>query len=333
MLRKKFFKILSVLVASIVTSSLFCFSAFAENNPYDYVFEDFTLESASVSIYDSSGNAVAVNITVYQPAPNGKLEFYADRVSGNFVAGEEYLVNVHLMSDSALWSSDNYVVGSYDITTWDYYQSITSVISSYRIGFKDSGNLDDTQLSENSPVSLDSNSMKGYKAYFKAGKIGYVYEDYVYSLRVKCNRTRDILGIFMYNFDFNVLTPDQVAANDLANGWTPGSSIDTGTIDDYESAEQELLGQTSDGRNATIDLFTDFSLSESLSSGLYACTSILTAFIDTDDSFIFELLSISLVIGAFGFVLGITPALFEHKIHFGKRSSDKYLGLPPRKKE
>ena len=307
MLRKKFFKILSVMVAVIVTSFPFCFSASAVTNSNNLYFNGFHVEAIYVGVFNSQGQAIDTQITLYNPSTPNRLEIYADRVSGNFVAGEEYLFKVDLVTDNSLVSSDNYVVGSYDITSWDYYQTITSVVTSYRNGYKGEG-VDLTynnQYSNNSPVSFDNNSLKGFRAYFGKGNIGYQYDNYHFSVRMTCNRDRDLLGIFMQNFDFKTLTPSEAAADELAHGWQSSGGLDTSVSDDYHNKENEILNNTASGRNDTISLFNNFGslfTTGYFLNGVLAVSRILTKFIEVD--WISGLLQLALSIGIFAFLIG-----------------------------
>lgn len=232
----------------VILFSCFSFSVIGEEsvttviNPYNYNFGGFKIDYLMLSVYNSEGERVGVDFKIWQPSPTSRMEIYADLTEGNFLPNEIYRVNISMSVDSSLISTNNYTVGSFDVSSWDYYYSISNLVNAKRLGYNDDGVLSHSDNASYTSTEVES-GITGYNVKYKAGKLGLRYTTYNVSVDCKINKERDVLGIFFYNFDFKQLSPSENAvfeSQEIEKEEASGSG--NSAIDDLTSAVPDYSG-------------------------------------------------------------------------------------------
>lgn len=99
----------------------------------------------------------------------------------------------------------------------------------------------------------------------------------------------------------------------VVSGWEQKDEIDTTVTDDYSVKDKELMDSTEQGRSSAVSVFNSFgSLFQSdghLYKGLLAVSAVFTEFMKID--WLSSLLNFSLAIGIFAFVIGTGSHIFR----------------------
>lgn len=207
---------IAIISAIILLMCCFSFSASAEVNNYDYSLNGFTITNMFVDVYDSNGTLIEVQVRLYQPAPyNDRLEVYASRLDGqNWQKGQKYYVGANIEANNSYSTSNNYVIGSFDICFYNTYFKMTNYNGNYfRNGYQ---YIDDdlkhvTQKADIKPVVLEG-ALSGIHCDFPKGILGYGYSNYAFYSEIECLNNYKDLGLFLCNIDFDILSAEEYAS-------------------------------------------------------------------------------------------------------------------------
>lgn len=346
MLLKRSFKILSVLVAVIVTLSLLCIPVAAETKPYTvrmpFSKPQLSDNSGYIEILVSSGDAdtgyvsgviigwdmvlynedaAAIDTGVdikydsskkqflFQPVPQdiaGSFNYYLIRSDGSQVYYSELIVENYFTWFNVSDVLNVHVHGNYR-TLVDLPQN-----TDYDFSFTYGDDLD-TFYNMRTIINLltaQGNTITDMSALLQTVKEYTIYQN---------SNLEKILSALEGQSDIIEEGNDKIIQNqeenqeEIKNGWQQEDSIDTTTTDDYAAKDKELQGATEQGRSEAVSVFNSFgSLFQSdghLYKGLLSVSAMFTQFMKID--WVSSLLNFSLAIGVFAFVIGTGSSIFK----------------------
>lgn len=344
MLRKKVFKILSVLVAVIIAFSCCCISASADSVKYSYV-------SIPYSKPQLTGNNMYIELLFQDTSGGYHSAVYVFGVNSDYtdraVKWDVIIANTAMKINSVM--PTNYTgnltaltvndLGSYtyDSTLYvadqesDFYFSFQNNYTYNKIlGYNIYGNYSGVVTSCGT-VPFIVNYAEDYIAYYQMqqiitalGGIGSISGN----INANANQNTDKITQNQ-NENADKITQNQNEnTEEIKNGWQQDNEIDSSTTDDYAAKDQQLQQATEQGRSEAVSVFNSFgSLFQSdshLYKGLLSVSAIFTEFMKID--WLSSLLNFSLAIGIFAFVIGTGSSVFKsaHEKHEYKKER-KYM--------
>lgn len=312
MLRKRIYKILSVLVAVIIVFSC-CLSVSAQHVTFSFVSSKPTVNENScyLEIVTSSGYAFVFYVSIIS---------YTNISEVNHAS---FSFNAQLQDDGNLW------VWALPQDPNIYVTSVVSVIidadGSIREGYN-------RGTSSGVYVGNPYISIKAYNCYGSFTGANAVFS---YSNEININNKLDTIINFLQNGNQQIIdnanqnsqqiqqnqnaNTDKVIQNqeqnqeEIKNGWQQEENIDSSTTDDYAAKDKELQEATEQGRSEAVSIFNSFgSLFQSdghLYKGLLSVSAMFTEFMKI--GWLSSLLNFSLAIGIFAFVIGTGSSVFK----------------------
>lgn len=340
--KKKFLKTFSVflVVICLVFSSCLSSSAlttvnFVSNRPTvtenSCYFEIVTDTGACYIFYVSAGFYTLDN---YDTVDFERLSFtFISRLENGSLWINPY--DLYLSSgDGVSISEDFYCYGS--IISQDGSISSATTDSSGRVGIY---------------IGENYRCLRGYNVDCSTRGSDYVF---TYSNEININNKLDSIIDILQNGGFTqigaligkatqdtdkLLENQEQYQDEILNGWQPDDDVDfdSSLNDDYSDLDKELIDSTADGRAEADEVFDNFdSLLETeddnpetpashnhLTNGLLCVTAIFNEFTKID--WLHNILTFSLALGVFAFVIGTASAVFKsaHEKHEYKKASKK----------
>lgn len=340
MLRKKIFKILSVLVAVIVAFSSFIFSVSAateDSNGYYFTIQQPVANSNSgyiEMITENWGPLLVYFNASFQynfhenNVTDGAFNFYAT-VENNLliIRNQGQISAVDGFNNTQYLSIWGFYITPAGWIDWRYSSygdtSLSYPNNTFRVGLGNAGriikargyncNLDSLGVeSDFKPFVYGSdtslyNEMKVLEDLLRQGIVGnqaIIDNANQNASQIQSNADKNASQI-QQNQDKNT--------DKVVNGWEQEDEIDTTVTDDYAAKDKELMDSTEQGRSSAVSVFNSFgSLFQSdghLYKGLLAVSAVFTQFLKID--WLSSLLNFSLAIGIFAFVIGTGSQIFR----------------------
>lgn len=304
MLRKKFFKILSVLVAIIVTSCLFVLPASAETTTTDF----FDFFSPNVAIYHWSGTEVTSDLT------NGFSVSFTDNemelrvTNGAVLPSNSWIVVDCTFLLNSPYNKSGFSSGGFSIFPYSsrYSFSLAESDVNYTARKSFSGDLVYGTVSTTGQVLDVYFSENNQQTAFESIDLAFVITTQVDLINGM------VLPFFFRDLSYSYTNPTQDITDSISQntdkiigGWSPDSSLDSSTFEDYDNKEQQILDGTLQGRDSAISMFNNFGslfTSGHIFNGLLAVSSVLTQFFQIE--WLSSVVQLSLTLGVFAFLIG-----------------------------
>lgn len=322
---KRFFK--RFLIVTVISLFLFCSlsissSAFtvtgAEYNTFEY--SDLIFNGIPELSYWSTDDPSVVtrlsnddlsSIRYRLPSDNQlSLDlFYNDAI---FVYGNTYEITLRFLPSGDLQVPKEVFYGSYSFhfpATGNGFFLIENSWSSYRTGVDSSTNdavvdfaiVDGTFPTITSTFDVSNSDKVIYNYYYLTFRFTYGY--------TSSTLPKNFVFLYVSDVDFQSMSFSQF--DNLYSWNSPVSPPLSGPVDEMKTLEDLILGATSEGRQNTIDLFSNFSLVPWLRKGFLAITHIFNLFADIPA--LNEILKFSLIFGSFAFVVGMSISLVRKR--------------------
>ena len=259
-MRKKFIKYVSVLVACIIAFSIFLVPVSALTVDGQY-YNGIKVTGLTVSLIKGDGTLIEVEPTVVYnnpleavgsaEAPGYFVEFR--NPDGLMVAGENYTIVLHLVTDSYLQPTDKYVIGGYDVLTGFNYDNI---------GYYSASRTGGGHTQSTTPTVADIYGYNGITVNYGPGTLGLFYSSYVCSFRVHCLNSSNDFILYIKNIDLKVISADEIAAQSVIDNQDKNtdkilygdSDLDAsgetgkinGSVGNVDGAKNDALGGKSD---------------------------------------------------------------------------------------
>jgi hypothetical protein len=320
---KRFIK--RFLIVTVISVFLFCFltissSAYtvsgAEYNSFEYsdlIFNGipqlsyWPTDDPSVVTYLSDTDLASIRYRI----PDNKLTLdliYNDSI---FTYGNTYEIILRFLPSGDLQIPKEVFYGSYSIhfpAEGNNFFPIPDSVSSYRTGVDSSTN---TAVVD---YAIVNNIYPTFTSTFdvsNSGKVIYNYYYLKFRFTFGYSSTPPRNSIFLYLLDVDFQSMSFTQFDNLYSWNSPVSPPLSGPVDEMKSLEDLILGATSEGRQNTIDLFSNFSLVPWLRKGFLATTHIFNLFADIPA--LNEILKFSLIFGSFAFVVGMSISLVKKR--------------------
>lgn len=228
-----FKRVLVLIVCIALIGCFFAFPVSAETVDGQY-YNGIKVTALTVNLIKADGTLIEVTPTVIY---NNSLEnvgsldapgyFVAfENPDGLMVLNEYYTIVLHLVTQSYLQTTDNYVIGGYDVLTdWTYEN----------VGYYSASRSGGGHTQQTTPTVANVSGFNGINVNYTAGVLGHLYTSYVCSFRVRCLKSSNYFYLYIKNIDLRVISPSEKAAQSVIDN----QDKNTQAIIDNEKELQE----------------------------------------------------------------------------------------------